>query len=364
LEESYPSWPKAGTSSRKPISDSNDSWPGLGYEGRMRRIREIHRKVVPDHSFASAAVAVLVSGNLAIGFTYLAVQQLQNYGWGLFVGMPFCLGLGSVLLFGIQRPQRFAACIAVASLSLIFYGGCMMILAFEGAICLLMAAPLGFPIVAMGGAIGYVLQLRPWIEDQAGGILLALVLTLPALTAAEWVADLQPPLVAVRTEIEIDVPPEQVWQSVIAFPPLDEPDEWLFRAGIAYPTEAHIEGDPGHGAVRHCVFSTGTFVEPIEIWDEPRLLQFSVTDQPPPMRELSLYDIHPPHLDHYLVSQKGQFLLTPLPGGRTRLEGTTWYINKMWPEAYWQIWSDYIIHKIHGRVLRHIRGLAEQARSK
>jgi hypothetical protein len=31
----------------------------------------------------------------------------------------------------------------------------------------------------------------------------------------------------------------------------------------------------------------------------------------------------------------------------------------MWPAAYWHLWSDYIIHRIHGRVLDHIKTLAE-----
>jgi hypothetical protein len=39
--------------------------------------------------------------------------------------------------------------------------------------------------------------------------------------------------------------------------------------------------------------------------------------------------------------------------------GTTWYTNRMWPAAYWSLWSDAIIHRIHGRVLRHIQQLAE-----
>jgi hypothetical protein len=31
----------------------------------------------------------------------------------------------------------------------------------------------------------------------------------------------------------------------------------------------------------------------------------------------------------------------------------------MWPAAYWRLWSDYLIHKIHLRVLTHIKTLAE-----
>jgi hypothetical protein len=48
-----------------------------------------------------------------------------------------------------------------------------------------------------------------------------------------------------------------------------------------------------------------------------------------------------------------------LGGGRTRLEGRTWYTFDMQPQAYWTLWSDLAIHKIHRRVLGHIKQLAE-----
>ena len=101
------------------------------------------------------------------------------------------------------------------------------------------------------------------------------------------------------------------------------------------------------------------------MWDEPRLLKFGVTANPAPLDELTPYGhIDPLHLHGYFVSEKGQFLLTALPGGRTRVEGTTWYQHTMWPAAYWHLWSDYIIHRIHLRVLEHIReGVEEKPRA-
>jgi len=102
-------------------------------------------------------------------------------------------------------------------------------------------------------------------------------------------------------------------------------------------------------------------VEPIDVWDAPHRLGFSVTQNPAPLEEWTPYRrIHPPHLDGFLVSRHGQFSLMPLPGGRTRLEGTTWYSHSMWPAAYWQVWSDYIIHRIHLRVLNHVKELSEK----
>ena len=101
----------------------------------------------------------------------------------------------------------------------------------------------------------------------------------------------------------MNAPPEKVWNHVVTFSELPPAEDWLFSLGIACPTCATIEGT-GVGAIRHCNFTTGAFVEPITVWDEPNRLAFDVISQPPPMKELSPYDIHPPHLDGHLESKR------------------------------------------------------------
>jgi hypothetical protein len=147
---------------------------------------------------------------------------------------------------------------------------------------------------------------------------------------------------------------------VIAFPPLDPPTEWFFRAGIAYPIGASIEGT-GVGAVRRCQFSTGAFLEPITVWDAPHRLGFDVAAMPPTMQEWSPYHgLHPPHLEGSLVTTRGEFRLSPMDDGRhTRLEGSTFYTLALAPEPYWRIYAEWLLHEIHGRVLRHIAARAE-----
>jgi hypothetical protein len=66
-----------------------------------------------------------------------------------------------------------------------------------------------------------------------------------------------------------------------------------------------------------------------------------------------------PHLDGYLVVHGGEFRLRPLPHGRTLLEGRTFYEMRVFPAAYWSVWSDALIHAIHRRVLEHIKTLSE-----
>jgi Polyketide cyclase / dehydrase and lipid transport len=159
----------------------------------------------------------------------------------------------------------------------------------------------------------------------------------------------------VLSTIEIDATPEQVWPHVVAFTDLDEPPQWFFRLGIAYPVRARISG-AGVGAVRRCEFSTGAFVEPITAWEEPTRLAFDVQSQPPPLHELSPYKrVHAEHLLDTLRSRRGELRLIALPGGRTRLEGRTFYELSMAPQPYWAIFGDALIHQIHQRVLEHIR---------
>jgi hypothetical protein len=325
---------------------------------RLEPLRVRHRSLVRESYWRSGLVALAITVPLAVLVVVLGAQVLQSYGFSLFVGSPFALGLFSVLLFGFSRPQPLGACLGVALLAGALAGVAVIVVALEGLICLIMAAPIAFILVLAGALVGYAIQARPWLSDQTAYLLLAVMLALPALMAAESRNEPEPDLRSVRTEVIIEASPHQVWAHVIAFPPLPEPDDWFFQTGIAYPQRADIHGS-GAGAVRHCVFSTGTFVEPIEVWEAPSRLAFRVTDQPEPMREWSPYAIHPAHLDHYLQSRQGEFLLEGLPDGHTRLVGTTWYSNRMWPAPYWNLWSDYIIHRIHGRVLTHIKMLAE-----
>ncbi len=149
-----------------------------------------------------------------------------------------------------------------------------------------------------------------------------------------------------------------MWPHLISFEPLQPPPELFFRLGIAYPQRAGIEGR-GVGAIRYCEFSTGPFVEPITVWDEPRRLAFDVIGQPEPLHELSPYPaIFPDHSDGMFTSQRGEFVLRPADGG-TILEGSTWYRLSLFPESYWTLWSDFLIHAIHQRVLEHVKTTVE-----
>ena len=78
---------------------------------------------------------------------------------------------------------------------------------------------------------------------------------------------------------------------------------------------------------------------------------------------MSLYEnLSPPHLDGYFGARRGEFRLVPLPGDRTRLEGSTWYELRIYPDAYWSVMTNLIVARIHQRVLSHIKSVVESER--
>ena len=318
---------------------------------------------VPETRAGSALVSIAVTAVIGLAFTLLGTQVVATYGWGLFVGLPFCLGLFAVLMHSYREPRSYSECVLMAVLPVFLLGAILLLVAVEGAICILMAAPIALAMALLGGSLGFVIQAAHWGRRNAPAILSMAVLLTPGFYGVEHFTRPQAGVFEVKSTIEIGAPPAKVWRKVVAFTEIPPPQEMLFRAGIAYPIRAEITGH-GAGAVRHCVFSTGPFIEPIVVWDEPRLLRFSVTANPAPLSELTPYGhIEPKHLHGYFESHQGQFLLTELPGGHTRVEGTTWYSHSMWPETYWHCWSDYVIHRIHMRVLEHIRAEAEATKN-
>jgi hypothetical protein len=320
-------------------------------------------RVVPHTALGSAAISLLLTVPAGVLLAVLGSRLLVTYGWGLFIALPFAMGFCAAVVYGVQRPRSLRGCVGVACLSVAVLGASLLAFAIEGLICLIMAMPIAVPVAAFGGACGYVMQRRHWSQTGVPAFLSLFLLVTPSVQWTEHSLPRSNATFVARSAVEIEAPPEEVWKQVIAFSEIPPPEEWLFRAGIAYPIRAEITGR-GVGAERHCVFSTGAFVEPIEVWEEPHRLKFSVTANPPPMQEWSPYArLDTPHLHRFLVSSGGQFLLTPLPNGRTRLEGTTWYRHGLGPASYWRLWSDLIIHKIHLRVLNHIKGEAERSQS-
>lgn len=296
----------------------------------------------------SILITLIVSAILG----YIEIGIFREYGWTVFIIIPFIIGFLPPFIYGrqteIKKKESYKLSFQTLGIALVL----LLLFAIEGIICIAMTLPLTGLLVWIGSYLGYKVNSGKWINTRNTTIVLFFICV--STMSFDYINKSEN-LIPVKTIIIVNAPIDKVWENVVTFNKIDEPADWIFKTGISYPTNATIEGT-GVGAIRYCNFSTGSFVEPITIWNEPNLLQFDVKEQPIPMNEFNpFWDIHPPHLDGYFKSYKGQFKLTKIDENKTELEGTTWYKVDIKPEIYWKTWSDFIIHRIHKRVLNHIK---------
>jgi hypothetical protein len=309
-------------------------------------------------TLSSLWFAVILPALVGLGSSALVVRGFGAYGWSLFVGLPILVSTLSAFFSCLQPSRTFRLAYGVAFLSVLLLGVMLLFIAIDGFLCLAMALPLATVLCVPGAALGRYFARLSSSSRRASTLPCLFIALFPPVAAFDVSTQSSPAMRTVTTSIAIRAPAKRVWQAVIAFPPIAKPPDGIFRFGFAYPLSAQINGS-GIGAIRHCTFSTGSFVEPITAWESPSLLSFDVTSSPEPMQEFSPYrDFHAPHLKNYMVSQHGEFRIRE-EGASTILEGTTWYTHSISPLWYWGPISDFVIHRIHERVLTHIKGIAE-----
>ncbi len=290
--------------------------------------------------------------------TLLGIYGIGQYGLALFILTPLFVGFSSTVIYGYNHKITRTTAITISSVTIGLMTLVLLVFAIEGIICIAMATPIALGLLFIGSSLGHYFVSKR--QSNTMTTLIALTLLIPLTGFIEKKTENEENnIMSVTTSVKINANAETVWKNVIVFPELNQPTELLFKAGIAYPINATIDGQ-GVGAIRYCNFTTGSFIEPITKWDAPNLLSFDVQESPAPMKELSFWDIDAPHLHDYFVSKKGQFKLIKISDNETLLEGTTWYYNRIKPNFYWNLWSDYIVHQIHNRVLTHIKQTSEK----
>ena len=296
-------------------------------------------------------IAIGLTVAISVLLSIFAIYVMGTYGIAIFVLLPFFIGVSPILIcyyysYYLSKKESYTLML-ISSLMVSFT---LILCAIEGLICIIMAAPFAFLLCFLGVFITH-----SYIKSNPNNSVNSFLILIFSITTMSFVdKKITSNLDSVVTEIEINAKPEVVWKNVVEFPQLKEPSEFIFKTGIAYPINAKIVGK-GKGAIRYCNFTTGSFVEPITEWNQPKFLKFDVLEQPAPMKELNFWDVKAPHLHDYFVSKKGQFELIDLKNGKTLLRGTTWYYHNIQPAFYWKLWSQMIIHKIHLRVLKHIK---------
>jgi hypothetical protein len=317
------------------------------------------RLVVP---FLVAAAACLL---LSFGLTKLAEQgQLPlglksvggYFGLATFLALPFAIGVsGGVVIrrAGGTFGQAVGAAMTLIGAVILVLCACLM----EGIICVVMAAPFGAALAFFGVVAGYFLACT---KAADGTLQSAAWLSIVFMVGLEGWNPPAPLEATTSSEVVINAPAARVWAELHDIRDLPPTENLLFQFGVAHPISTVTDGQ-GVGAARLCKLSTGDMPEIITVWKPGQELRFKVLSTPPSMRELGFFgqtiDAH--HLHSAYASLEGGFKLTTLPDGRTRLVGESHYLLNIAPAAYWNLWTEEIVHMVQRRVLEHVKTRAE-----
>lgn len=338
------------------IPQPQDPLPTTRPQGVMQRM-------VPSRSDKMALMAsvgwMCIPGLAGV---LLAIHAFGVYGWPLFVYLPFMMGCGSTLLYSAHKERTMRESLKVSTISVIALAMILFVAAIEGAICIALASPLGWAVASLGAVVGFKVQQRAWSGRRSTfGLLSAAVLFAPGLMGAESATLTQPQPREVTTVVMRPGSVDAVWREVTSDKKLPEPDgsspmQLLFKIGVGYPVEVQWSGQ-GVGAKRSGRYSTGAFAQEVTAWEPNQRLAFKTITQPIPMHELTPWGhFDAPHLHGHFKVLRGELRFAA--GGvdaqgkpQTRVEAMSVYTHSIWPANYWHVWSDSLMHQVHGRWL-------------
>lgn len=315
--------------------------------------------------FNENALAALIGLAGAVLPTVLCVAILSelryssnNYGYALFIVVPIFAGF----IAGLYAYRKGSSPInRIWPIALWIYGFvsiAMLVLSFEGIVCLIMALPIAYPSLVLGAYLGKLLR------DQFKGNGTAMITTIPVLPviAAGTCCYQQAPVRRIeRTEIVVNASKEKIWPYLFNLNSLPEPQNWILRTGVAYPIRVEAMAAQV-GSRRNCVLSTGNMPEVISAIEPYRRMRFDVLSTPAPLKETNPFgEVHAPHEHGYFDVEWGEFQLVDLGKGQTKLIGTSQYRFNLFPGWYWSLINDTVVEQIHARVMNEIKRRVEAA---
>ena len=323
----------------------------------------------------AASVGLIVAGCVLYAWLLSALNVPRDYGWSILFIAPLFNGLLFVFLFYwfcqkyLPEENKKPGFVVLVLLAPLFVSllqlAVLFVLLLEGSICILMASPFwtsGTMLGALGG--WFIAKIMSKITGrQIMSLMLVGFLPLGLQQVESRYA--HEAYVPVVSQIEINAPPETVFDLVVAFPEITDrqPKSWgegMFLLGLPEPEKATVECRDVD-CLRRCHFTQNVyFDERITVYKPGEELSFTVQAVVGPQHPVTGADPHVLPGGVYFETDRGQFLLSEIAPGKTLLKGTSWYRMRSSFNWYAQPWAEWMLHAIHNRVLRHVKTQAEK----
>lgn len=290
--------------------------------------------------FISSLLAVILIGLIRLLGKSMGQEDVLVFS--AFFIIPFLMGLFNAWQwrnFKIRTISIIGWCFISSLLLAVFSGAFLK----EGYICLIIVLPVALVMMCTGTFIG-----RPLFRKRNNTLNSTIFGVLLVIVVAD-VSSQRDGTNMVSDTMIINAPVEKVWPFVVEYDPITlKEDYWLFQIGMPSPVQSTVDGHEV-GAGRKCIFSNGyVFEEKMVVYKPNEELTFDITEQP-----------RDPEIMGHIDITRGQFILKDNGDGTTTLIGNSWYKLYVFPEWYFNIWSESITRNVHLRVMEHIKILSE-----
>jgi hypothetical protein len=275
--------------------------------------------------------------------------------------LPFAMGFITIFVSERRGAQPVWIWFLLPWVTVAAAEAAMMVAAWEGMICIVMFTPIALGASSLGGAAaGLIMHFVR--SRRAKGTTLACVMCLPMLLSPIEPRFLsQQELRRVENVIEIQAPPPTVWHNIERVPRIATSElqpSWSHSIGFPDPVEATLSAE-GVGGIRYATFQGGVlFIETIDVWEPEQRLGFSIraqTDQIPP----ATFDEHVTVGGKFFDVLHGEYMLQPLPNGRTRLHLIS--RSRVSTDFNWyaHLWTDAVMADLQQRILHVVKNRSE-----
>ena len=282
-------------------------------------------------------ILLVCSGVFAVGYRLLMHANLGQ-GAALFIGLPIILGTVVALLTAPRSGLGMALKVTALCLCVIAP------LLGEGAVCLAMAAPLVFGVVALTALLIRIATTPPGSSRGRVGCCALLVglsplLWEPAAKLPGW--EDRRPLEEVSSFIDLAAPPAAVWQA------LSEPPADLGAAPLPGFLRLRLHAGPRSvagrglqlGAMRELRLDDDRYIATVRASEPGQRVVFTITEPTAPQagERIALW----------LRFVEVEFTLTDRGGGQTRLTQLTRYRRLLDPGFYFAPLERYGVGAMH-----------------
>jgi len=299
-------------------------------------------------------------------YRFLFGTDLMKFAGGVvslsfIISVPIALGALSVALARWRGSDEWILPAVIIPNGVLFIG---LVICFftkiEAVICIIMAAPIFFSCVTLGGLLAH-----SWLPRNKRGInlYLSFIVLLPFLATGiencfHWPTEIK----SIEDTIVIHAPASTVWPliaSVSEINPQQISNKWIYLVGFPKPIAATLNRE-GVGGVRTATFERGvSFFETVTDWNPPHKLAFTIHADPN-------FIPHTAFDQHIIVGGRfynvldGIYEIEPLSATECRLHLTSHHRLSTRFNQYAAWWSERIMDEIQGSILEVIRERAEK----